>query len=88
MANGNNMPDWDEWKSLSVDQREYSKFKIIQDMNTRLIDIHQKCDSRQTECGKCFMSVKDAKWLTWGMRGLYVLIIAGPVVEIVKKGFL
>lgn len=88
------VPTWEEWnEQLTEEQRQYSQYKILQTMDQRLARIQQHqdeqpvlCAAQKNICGKCFASLKDVRWLTWGIRGIYSLIILGLVVAKLTGG--
>jgi len=59
------MPTWEEWnEQMTKEQRDYSLYKILQSMDTKL--------AKQPKiCGKLFASKKDVFWLIWGIRTIY-----------------
>lgn len=58
MVNGN-IPSWEEWnEQMSQEQRDYSLYKILENMNSKL----NHCPVQLAECDKRFKTIEDRKW--------------------------
>jgi len=65
MANGY-FPDWDEWKNLTQEQREYEQYRILNFVHAETKAIRHACSKRMEECSGKFRCIEDSvekkKW--------------------------
>lgn len=64
MSNG--MPDWDEWKGLTQDQRDYSLYKVLTELSRQECTRDATCSKRLIECNTHFEKLEKRKWLDRG----------------------
>ena len=57
MANGY-FPDWDEWRDLTTEQKEYELYKILNFVHAETQDIKETCQKRINICSQEFDCIK------------------------------
>ena len=63
MPNGQ-MPSWEEWnEQLSEEQRKYTLYKILTEVNARECRRDIQCNDRLTVCSEHFIRLDKRKWL-------------------------
>jgi hypothetical protein len=61
------MPSWEEWnEQLSEEQRKYSLYKILTEVNARECRRDNSCNQRLIECSAHFTKLDKRKWLDRG----------------------
>jgi len=58
------MPTWEEWNvQLSQEQRDYSLFKILESMDSKLSTRCATCAQRLKDCEDRFKTIEKRKWI-------------------------
>jgi len=63
----NGMPSWEEWnEQLTNEQRQYSLYKVLADLDKRELIRDELCSTRLIVCDGRFKVLEKRKWLDRG----------------------
>ena len=55
------MSSWDEWRDLTLEQREYSLFRVLESLDQKLINTETETIERISNCDKRFKVIENRK---------------------------